>query len=183
MDGLAQPLGEAHRNLVQAADVRLSAQARGRALEDSAAAFFESVPGCTVPRKRSLDYAGSSEVDLVISNRQREDGLWFLPQRFLVECKNSDRPVSSSEVTVFASKLRDRNCAAGMLVAASGVTGSRSEDDASYHVAMRQLTAGIRILLLTTLELRATASSEQFVNLLHAKDIDLIARCTFSADG
>ncbi|MBF6150205.1 restriction endonuclease [Nocardia nova] len=98
----------------------------------------------------------------------------------MVECKNWSVPVDSATVNTFATKIRHRGCALGVLVAANGVTGDPHEKTAAYQSAASALQENTRILLVTTDDLMALTSSKDVVVLLHKRLLDLIAAGTFT---
>lgn len=152
---------------------------RGRAFEDVLEHVFMSVPGCDV-RRNSLNRFASEEVDLSVMNFKDEGGLRALPEIFIVECKNWSSAVDAATVNGFASKIRHRGCSLGVLVAANGVTGDPHERTAAYQSAALALVEHTRILLLTTTDLGALASSNDVVTILHRRLLDLIAAGTFT---
>lgn len=164
--------------LALADDHRNPSYLRGRACEAAVAHMFQSVPGCET-ELNALDYFGSSEVDLIVSNDQLQRGLRLLPEFFIVECKHYVRPVTSMVVRDFRAKIQDRNCDLGVLVAANGVTGSAVERRAAYHAATCALNQRIEILLLTRDDLTSLRSSADVVRLLHDRRRQLKSSTTF----
>jgi hypothetical protein len=177
------PYALVRRELRRAADTALTAQERGLALESAAAFAFSSVPGCEVRGRRATDPWQSAEVDLVVGNRKRDDGLFYLPEIFLVECKSSVHPVPVSEVRDLIVKVKHRGLELGVLIAAAGATGASSRRSAAHHAVAIEVALGIRVLLVTTRELIAISTAGEFVELLHEKCFQLAASGTFGADG
>ncbi|WP_433754526.1 restriction endonuclease [Nocardia sp. CA-135398] len=167
------------RHLNRADDLSNPSHVRGRACEDAVEQIFRSVPGCKTKRN-ALDYYHSSEIDLIVSNERRQDGLRLLPKYFLVECKHYTEPISSMIVRDFRAKIQDRNCKLGVLVAANGVSGGKSSERRSaYHAATCALNQKIEILLLTRDDLTELRSSADVVNLLHDRRMELKSTTTF----
>jgi hypothetical protein len=172
----------ARLELDRAADTSLSVQERGAALEHATSLFFQAVSGCEILDRRGVDRWRSRELDLVIGNRRREDGLFYLPHVFPVECKNSDKPVPAGDVATFASKVRHSQCDLGVLVAASGVTGRRNGVGSAYQTAATEFAQGVRLLLVTVAELATITTGAEFAWLLNGKLGRLVSDGTFSAD-
>ncbi|HEV2345500.1 MAG TPA: restriction endonuclease [Actinocrinis sp.] len=177
------PYGLVHSELRRAADRALTAGERGRALENAAAYAFSAVPGCEVRGRRTIDPWQSAEIDLLVGNRKREDGLFYLPEIILVECKSSVHPVPVPDVRDFAFKVKHRDLKLGILIVAAGATGARDRRSAAHHTAAIAAALGTRILLVTTRELMAISTAGEFVELLHEKYFQLAASGTFGADG
>ncbi|WP_406366694.1 restriction endonuclease [Streptomyces sp. NBC_00645] len=166
-------------HLERAGNSTNSTHVRGKAFEDALEHIFAAVPGCDVQRN-SLNRFTSEEVDISVMNFRENNGLRALPEIFLVECKNWSMRVDSATVNEFAAKIRHRGCTLGILVAANGVTGSPYEKTAAYQSAALALVERTRMLLVTTADLTALASSEDIVSLLHRRLLDLIAAGTFT---
>ncbi|MEV4893917.1 restriction endonuclease [Nonomuraea sp. NPDC055795] len=162
-----------------AEDMTNSTVIRGRSYEDAIAYLFERIPGCQVQRN-SLNRFKSEEVDLSVGNYRDVDGLKMLPEIFLIECKNWSQAVDSMAVAFFATKIRHRGCALGVLVAANGVTGDPIERTAAQQQATQALAEGVKILLVTTADLRKIASVGDLVSVLHRRFLDLHAAGTMS---
>ncbi|WP_405408883.1 restriction endonuclease [Streptomyces decoyicus] len=152
---------------------------RGRAYEDALTYIFDNVPGCTT-RRNSLNKFDSEEIDIIVGNLQVDAGLKMLPRIFLVECKNWSVPVDSATVSVFLQKIEHRACKLGILVAANGVTGDPDNLKAAYHQASLALAKGILLFLVTSQDLIDLTCSEDFVELLHARFLDLHVSGTFT---
>lgn len=164
---------------LDAASATRSARQRGQFYEDLLCAMFESVVGITDTVRNQFNPRGSQEIDIVFWNDQiRQSGLWFLPERILVECKNWTHRVSSVEVAWFDTKLRQRGQNFGILFAASGVTGDRRELLAAHDVIARALAEGRELVVITNEELRALRSSDDLVQLLRGKMMRLTASST-----
>jgi hypothetical protein len=176
-----QQLALAHQELQIVLDSANTSDERGRALERAAGAFFSAVPGCEVHGRRVLDPFRSSEIDLLVGNRRRDAGLYYLPEMIPVECKSSEKPVTAAEIRDFASKVQDRNLQLGVLVTRAGVTGARSQAESAYHTAALTAARGIKMLLVTVPELRSVTTAHAFVELLHGKVFRLTASGTFDA--
>lgn len=145
-------------------DKTLPTKKRGDALEDLVCYMLGQCSGVKL-RRNSIDRSRSMEIDIAVAHRQ--DG-WMssFPTPFLVECKNWDAPVDSSAVSEFATKLRRRNVAAGLLIAANGITGDPNlQTSAHQHVSGAQQD-GQRIIMLTLEQVTSVASTDEFIDLL-----------------
>ncbi|MEU6824797.1 restriction endonuclease [Streptomyces atriruber] len=162
-----------------AEDMTNTTAVRGRYYEDALDHAISRISGCQVQRN-SLNEFKSEEVDISVSNYREMNGLRMLPEIFLVECKNWSKPVDSMAVAYFATKIRHRGCSLGVLVAAKGVTGDSAERTAALHQAGQSLAEGIKILLITTKDLRELQTISDLVNLLHRRFLDLHAAGTMT---
>ena len=139
--------------LIVEARTGATSDARGRALEDLAGHLIECIPGIENSIRNAVDYADGGEIDILFANRQRENGLWFLPTVFLVECKNWQQPVGSQALRVLVDRLRERACTLGILVSTNGITGDPDDLTAAHHQISRALEQGLHIVVLSTDEL------------------------------
>src|SRR5437762_7388870 len=96
---------------------------KGKTLEDFICFLFEAVPGITAKRNKKNVFE-TEEVDIFLWNEFSPGGLPSpaFPPWILIECKNWSQKVSSSEVSWFDTKLRDRGLSLGILVATQGIT-------------------------------------------------------------
>jgi len=152
-----------------------SAQERGTALEECVAAVFATIPGVDVFARNARSVFDNEELDLVMSNRGLADGLPHVASFFSVECKNWSRPVGSTELSWFATKLRRSNQTFGVLVAARGVTGSQAGMTAAHFEVAAALAEGQFVVVLTLEEMQWLASGEELAQLLTEKTARLIA--------
>jgi hypothetical protein len=69
-----------------------------------------------------------SEFDLILSSRNLDDPVHReLGSYVLVECKNTDKRVSASQVRNFSAKVRYARCTSGVLVTRTGLTGEQGQ--------------------------------------------------------
>jgi hypothetical protein len=149
---------------------------RGRALERLVAAVFSAVPGVEVRATNAKSVFENEELDLLMGNLAVADGLSTVGPYFSVECKNWSRPVGSTEVSWFATKLRRSGQAFGVLVAARGITGSSHAMTAAHFEAAAALGEGQQVVVLTLAELGWLTSGRDLAELLKDKQARLIAR-------
>jgi hypothetical protein len=94
----------------------------------------------------------------------------------LVEAKNWADPVGAIEINWFATKLRRRNQAVGVLVAARGITGGPQLKSAAVGQLGQALQEGQEVLILERKELEAVSSGERLARLLEKKRDHLVGR-------
>ncbi len=146
---------------------------KGRALEDLICYLFEKIPGISVTRRNTLNQFQSEEIDVAFWNRPNPNGLYFLQNIILVECKNWSQPLGSAEVSWFDTKLRRRAQPFGILVAANGITGNAAEKTAAHDVISAALTEGRQFVVITRQEIEGLTLSVQLVGLIQAKLCEL----------
>lgn len=88
---------------------------KGDALEELIVYLFEKIPGMTALFRNQRNPFGTEEIDIAFWNDKAPDGLYFLPDTILVECKNWSHPVDYDTLAGFDAKLRNRaqSCAIG----------------------------------------------------------------------
>jgi hypothetical protein len=151
---------------------------QGRALEDLICYVFERVPGISIAKRNEMNAFHTEEIDVALWNDGHPEGLFFLPNIILVECKNWSQPVGSGEVNWFDSKLRNRGLNFGILVATNGITGNAEDLTAAHAVVAAALREGRRLVLLRTQEVVALANSAGLVRLIKEKLCELAVRGT-----
>ncbi|WP_177227147.1 restriction endonuclease [Nonomuraea pusilla] len=152
-------------------------EGRGRNYENLLAYLISSIPGCEVTRN-ALNHYGTEEADLAVSNMRLQQGLPLLPENFLVECKNWSKPVDSTTLGYFVNVMVDRGCSLGVLAAANGITGHRQHRDRAYAIGAAALIRHIRILVITTDDLRTLTEPGDLATLLHRRNSQLTANGT-----
>lgn len=146
---------------------------KGQALENLICYLFEKIPGINVTMRNTLNQFKSEEIDVAFWNRPHQNGLYFLPNIILVECKNWSRPLGSDEVSWFDSKLRRRAQPFGILVAANGITGNAADKTAAHDIIRTALAEGRQFVILTRQETGILTLSSQLVNLIQTKLCEL----------
>ena len=156
-------------------DGAATTHAKGKALEDLIVAIFQRIPGVEQVQRNVLNAFATEEIDLAVGNAGHRNGLAAFPDVLLVECKNWSSAVGTQEVTYFVSRLRQRGCACGILIAMNGVTGdAKDRTDATFEIATA-LKDKIRVIVLKRDELELLRSPSDFVDLLKRKTLELIA--------
>jgi hypothetical protein len=162
---------------VQRATIHSDPRIRGRYYENLLTYLLEGVPGCQVERN-SLNNYGTEEVDITVANQRLPLGLAILPELFLVECKNWSTPVDSTVLGYFVNVVVDRGCTLGVLAAANGITGRQEHRDRAYAIGASALVRGIRILVVTSEDLKRLTCTQDLVDLLHKRNLLLTAHGT-----
>src|SRR5579863_9687868 len=88
-----------------AADDGTAAQ-KGEVLEEIVSGTFCLLEGVGLLFRNAVDVQNSSEIDILLYNQRHPQGLPFLPDYILIECKNWQIPVNAAVVRSFTSKLR-----------------------------------------------------------------------------
>jgi hypothetical protein len=146
---------------------------QGRALEDLICYVFTQVPGISITRRNEMNVLHTEEIDVALWNDGHADGLFFLPNLILVECKNWSNSVGSSEVSWFDTKLRNRGLNFGVLVATNGITGDAEDLTAAHSIVAAALRERRRLVVIRRQELLALTDSGQLVHLIKEKLCDL----------
>ena len=151
---------------------------KGRALEDLICYLFDLVPGIAITRRNTMNAFQTEEIDVALWNDKALDGLPFMPDIILVECKNWSNPVGSSAVSWFDTKLRNRGLSHGILIATQGITGDAQDLTAAHTVISGALREQRRLLVITKNELRQLQDTDALVHLIKEKLCDLAVRGT-----
>jgi hypothetical protein len=146
---------------------------KGRALEDLICYVFALVPGISITRRNTMNIFHTEEIDVALWNERAADGITFMQEILLVECKNWSYPVGSSEVNWFDTKLRNRGLDFGILVATQGVTGDPQDLTAAHSIIASALRERRRLVVITRAELQSLQDTTMLVHLLKEKLCDL----------
>ena len=151
---------------------------KGKALEDLACYLFEKIPGVSVAERNQKNTYATEEIDVAFWNELDPAGLKSFNAIILVECKNWSKPVGSMEVNWFITKIQDRGLDFGILIAASGITGSAEDKKEAHALVALALSRRIRVIVLTRQEIEQLASSEQLLLLIKRKVCQLVVTGT-----
>lgn len=151
---------------------------QGRALEDLICYVMGLVPGVAITHRNEMNAFETEEIDVAVWNDRAADGLFFLPDIVLVECKNWSKRVGSEEVNWFDAKLRNRGLTFGILITTRGITGQAADLTAAHATVAAALREGRRLVVFTTDELLATASTEDLIRHIKRKLCDLAVKGT-----
>ncbi len=155
------------------ADAATVVATNGKLFEDLIQYLFEKIPGITISKRNTLNTFQSEEIDIAFWNVKKENGLYFLSNILLVECKNWSSPVGSSEVNWFDAKLKRRGRDFGILVAANGITGDSTDISAAHEIIRTSLSEGRQIVVITRTEIESLNTTDQLVNLIQEKLCEL----------
>ncbi len=136
------------------------------------------VPGVEVARRNVMNVAGTEEVDILFWNRRLPEGFYHLDTPFLVECKNWEVPIPAREIVNFSHLLEMRACRDGILVAAAGIAGTPGTLTEGYFEISAALAKGRRILVVNRMELEAFVHTNEIVELLKLKILELATLST-----
>lgn len=149
-------------------------QKRGKILEDLACYLFEMIPGIEIAARNTMNVYNTEEIDVSIWNNKKKDGLHFLNDIFLIECKNWSSPVTSIEVNWFATKIEDRGLDFGVLLATNGITHEEHEIKRAQRIQTNLLKKHIRMIVLTGEDIVSLASTDDMVLLIKRKICELV---------
>jgi len=150
---------------------------KGNALEELLAYLFHKIPGVLLHEKNARDAQGSEEIDLVFWNERNSNGLPFLDNVLLFECKNWVAPVNGQSVVYFLNKLQTRHLQFGFLIAANGITGNQDDRTAAFqHIGNALIQSNIKLIVLDRNELCALTHSDQLIRLIQKKITNITLR-------
>jgi hypothetical protein len=159
----------AFQGSLQRVSSAVGTHAKGRALEDFICYFFPLVPGVKVVTRNALNTFRTEEVDVALWNEKHKYGFYFLPHLLLVECKNWSQPCGSQEVSYFVSRLQQRGCDHGILLAAAGITGAAEDLTRAHFEIATALARNIRVIVLTTADIAGVHDTQEIVDLMKQK--------------
>ncbi|QIS10616.1 restriction endonuclease [Nocardia arthritidis] len=161
------------QRLLYAAETASDPDSQGKAYEALAAYLFECIPGCFVERNVS-SYFATEQIDLGVGNEKHPNGLPTFPHVMLVECKYWNKPVDSSTLGYFINILANRAVETGILISNNGVTGSASRGTNAHALGIGAMARQIRILILTTAEIKSLTSTSDLIDLLRRRYLKAI---------
>lgn len=151
-----------------------SKQEKGKILEDLACYLFELIPGIAIVKRNAMNQYDTEEVDVSVWNDKSQDGLHFLNNLFLVECKNWSKSVTSIEVNWFATKVEDRGLDFGILLATNGITKEENEIKRAQSILTGYLRKHIQIIVLTKEDILGLCSTNDMILLIKDKICELV---------
>lgn len=161
---------------LKAAATATNTDAQGKAYEELADYLFSCIPGCTTERNIFNEF-DTEQIDVAIGNERLAGGLPLLPDVLLVECKDWAQPVDSKTVGYFMNILAGRSIAVGVLIAANGTTGGNDMKNANA-LGLAAAPRGIKVLVITTDDIRSLSSTADFVDLLNRRYLRAVASGT-----
>lgn len=163
------------RDYLARGDGATTTKEKGDALEDLVVYLFEQIPGMTALFRNRRNPFGAEEIDIAFWNDKAPDGLYFLPDTVLVECKNWSHPVDYDTLVGFDAKLRSRAQSIGILIAANGITGNPTFSTDAYSVVTNALAQQRRLIVMTRAEIEAVTDTVDIVLLFKTKLCQLAA--------
>jgi hypothetical protein len=168
--------------LLAATDRASTKKARGDVLEQLAALILGSVPGVEVGATNVMDVHRSEELDLMLLNRKRPDGLDLFPPFILTECKNWKKRLNAQGVAAFARKLENRGLNVGLLLSRRGITGDARTLTAAQQVLSDELGRGREIVVITEADLVQINEPADVAQLLLVRRTSLMTTRGFVQD-
>lgn len=153
-------------------------QEKGLLLVELILYLFEKIPGISLGARSQTNVFNSQEIDIGFWNEQVEEGLKSLPNIILVESKNWDSPVSSSEVSWFNTKLRLRGLSFGILVATNGITGDPNHLTSARQIVAQALSESRQLIVITIEDISNIRTVAQLINLIKKKICELVVMQT-----
>lgn len=147
---------------------------KGKAFEDLACYLFETIPGVQIAKRNAMNQYNTEEVDVSIWNDKAVEGLHFINNLFLVECKNWSKPVESVDVNWFATKVEDRGLDFGILLATNGITKENGELKRAQNILTGYLRKHIQIIVIDKDEILNLKTTDDMVFLIKNKICELV---------
>lgn len=141
---------------------------QGRAFEDLICYIFEKIPGISVSLRDEFNATRTQEIDVAFWNEKKKNGLYFLPNLFIVECKNWSTSVRGQDIDWFFTKLKDRGRNFGILIARNGIIED-SPNPGANQVISNALRDGIEIIVFSGQDLENLRDTQQIIKLLKQK--------------
>jgi dCTP deaminase len=179
IEALSEKLAAEHRDLqsisVSGTNLRsmlervdtASGPDKGKALEDFAAAFIETINGLKIIKRNAR--LSAEELDIYLEN-YIEHGFWrFAGSPMIVECKNWAQPVGAREVTILQGKLESisPDAKTAILIAPQSVSGDTYKDAVLKIRESRQ--RGKQIIVLERDDLEAIAAGKHAARVIEEK--------------
>ena len=152
----------------------LTKQEKGKLFEDLACYLFETIPGVVIAKRNSMNQYSTEEVDVSIWNDRAVNGLPFLNNIFLIECKNWSTSVDSSDINWFATKVENRGLDFGVLLAANGITRGKYKLQRGESVMTGFLKKHIRIITIDKKEILTLETTDDMILLIKNKICELV---------
>lgn len=160
--------------MFESSQLTKSKQEKGKILEDLTCYLFEIIPGIIIAKRNSMNQYDTEEVDISIWNDKVQEGLHFLNNLFLIECKNWSSSVTSVEVNWFATKVENRGLDFGILLATNGITKEETEIKRAQSILTGYLRKHIQIIVLTRSDILNLNSTDDMALLIKHKICELV---------
>lgn len=142
---------------------------RGKALEQLVSDTFSALPGVEVADRNVVSGSGEAEFDVLLVNERREDGVPGFDRDVLIECKSSDDPLGSRDVSHFISQATLRHLRWSIIVSLAGLTGDKTDARAAHRAIERGAEKNTWVMLFIKSELAAARSAEHLAAIVEAK--------------
>ena len=145
--------------LADAVETAVSANDKGRALEELCSRLFASVPGLTVTGRVRTE---TEEIDITVVNGSDEPRLRREGVLILAECKNWTSKCGKDEFVLFHRKLqnRSRRSTLGILISWNGFTGTVTKE------MLRGSREEILVVPITGADIRCAVRIGNFLDVL-----------------
>ena len=140
---------------------------RGTLLETLVAYLLRTIPGLE-PVNRTVGKGGEIDIRVLNSGRLGQPLKWF-EDYFLVECKDTKKPVDEKEVGHFLIKMLLNKTHQGAIVSKSGLTGGGRNSHASRDRKLAYSQLNLVVLDINTSDLRGLRSYMDLLRLLQRK--------------
>lgn len=138
------------------------------------ATFLRSCLELQLQKRNAMNQYDTDEIDVSIWNDKYEDGLPFINNIFLVECKNWSGSVGSVDVNWFVTKVEDRGLDFGVLLATNGITKESNEIKRAQSILSGYLRKHIRIIVIDKEEMLSLNNTEDMVRMIKGKICELV---------
>lgn len=145
---------------------------KGNSMADLVAYMFGEIPGLELRHREFLTPDGTSEIDLTFRNRAHISRL-FTGVTLHFECKNERKRISTAQVRVFASKLRDLNQPIGIMISRTGLAGRKGVKENAHAMVAAEMQSGRTIVVLSLDDLEELRDSGELVELCLERQFEL----------
>lgn len=149
---------------------------KGMHLENLMIWLIAHLPGFVVRQRNIWSTSGAQEIDLVVWNEQLTGGFPSFGSKMLIECKNTDSRVDSSDVAWFYWKMRLGDVKDGIMVAANGVTGDAARQTAAHEIVALANADERHIMVVALGDIDGITSREDLRGLLIDRQLGLATR-------
>jgi Restriction endonuclease len=145
--------------LIDAVETAISADDKGRTLEELCSRHFASVPGFTVTGRIRTE---TEEIDISVLNDSADPRLRREGALILVECKNWSSECGKNEFVLFHRKLenRGRRCTLGFLISWNGFAGTVTKE------MLRGSREELLVVPITGEDIRSAVRANDFAGVL-----------------
>ena len=163
-------------------DAAATTREKGQRLEQLAIWLLPHIPGFQVRKTDVFNPDHSQEIDILVWNEKMPGGFPSFGENIIVECKNWEGRVDSSDIAWLYWKMRFGGVREAILIAANGITGmaSRRRNAQAIVILANAEDPSRRIFVLTLSEIERLTTRDDLRELLIDKSLDLAAQAAFS---